>query len=278
MQESFAPSALGLTPIAVAIPCYRPHIQKLVRCLESIEAQTLKPEGVVVSCSSSREEDIPEGLASRFSFPLIVRTTPERRNAAQNRNTAAAILLDTFGAAVVSFFDADDVMHPQRLEFVRRVFMWLPGLKIVLHSFVCEEEVAGGEVVGEAAGGEAGGEAGREAGGEAGGEASAESAAKKFVPAWQTSFERLAVLRGVCRRAPSGCVVIEGQPWKRIHHSQASVRRSIVWSHRYPEEPRFERREDSLYCGMVVNDAGRDTAYIDLPLSWYAMEGKTIET
>ena len=39
--------------IGVAIPCYIYHLQKLKILLDSIQAQTLKPTHVVVSCSST---------------------------------------------------------------------------------------------------------------------------------------------------------------------------------------------------------------------------------
>lgn len=230
--------------VGVAIPCYLHHVGKLVRCLESVAAQTLQPAAVAVSCSSCTDADLPAGLASRFAFPLLVRTTPERRNAAQNRNAAAALLAASFPVEVVSFFDADDVMHPQRLEMVRRAFVWLPGRRIVLHAFVTPEDGA------EAA--------------EPGG-------------AWSARLERLDVLPDACRRAPSGCVVVADDPRRRVHHAHASVHRSVLAAHRFPEDARLERREDSLYCGDVVAACGASaTAYIEQPLSWYEMEGATV--
>lgn len=229
------------TRVGVAIPCYLHHVPELLRCLASIARQTLAPEGVVVSCSSCSSADVPADLASRFSFPLLIQTTPERRNAAQNRNAAAAILASSFAVEVVSFFDADDVMHPQRLEFVRRAFAWLPGRKVVLHAYEegCEEAAA----------------------------------------AWSSArFDRVDVRPGVCRRAPSGCVVVDGDWGRRIHHAHVSVHRSVLDGHRFPEDARLERREDSLYCGEVVHACGaHTTAYIEQPLSWYAMAGRTVE-
>lgn len=95
--------------VGVAIPCYKYHIPLLKRCLDSIEAQTRKPDQVVVSCSSCESSDIP---SFAYSFPLKILTHSQRQNAAQNRNRAAAELTTD----IVSFFDVDDVMHPQRIE------------------------------------------------------------------------------------------------------------------------------------------------------------------
>jgi len=103
--------------VGIAICCYQGHIPHLKRLLDSIERQTRRPDQVVVSCSSSRPEDIPYRQED-YSFPFEIRTCEERRNAAQNRNRAAAELTTD----VVSFFDADDTMHPQRIDFIYRCF------------------------------------------------------------------------------------------------------------------------------------------------------------
>lgn len=85
-----------LTPtIGVVLSCHN-H-----RCLESIESQTIKPTKVVI-CSS---------------------------DTAQNRNTEASYL-DT---DILAFFDGNDVMHPQRIEFLLECFR--KPCDIVLHSF-----------------------------------------------------------------------------------------------------------------------------------------------
>lgn len=97
--------------IGVAIPCYKYHIPLLKRCLDSIEAQTHKPDQVVVSCSSCEPSDIP---SFAYTFPLKIVTTEQRQNAAQNRNRAAAEV----ATDLVTFFDVDDVMHPQRMELL----------------------------------------------------------------------------------------------------------------------------------------------------------------
>lgn len=114
--------------IGVAIPCYIGHIEQLQVLLESISNQTRVPDKVVVSCSSTVElPDLP-----KYDFDLTIVCDPTRKNTAQNRNIAAQ-LLDT---DVITFFDADDVMHPQRIEFIEQAF-W-EGADIVLHNFETE--------------------------------------------------------------------------------------------------------------------------------------------
>jgi len=114
--------------IGVAIPCYIGHINQLQVLLESISNQTRLPDKVVVSCSSTTEfPDVP-----KYNFDLTIVCDPTRKNTAQNRNIAAQ-LLDT---DIITFFDADDVMHPQRIEFIEQAF-W-EGADIVLHNFETE--------------------------------------------------------------------------------------------------------------------------------------------
>lgn len=117
----------AMTTIGVAIPCYGPHIAKLAPLLQSIEAQTRRPDQVVIMCSGARAADVAQ-VDRNWSFPLDIQTRTDRRNAAQNRNAAARILTTD----LVSYIDADDRMHPQRLEIVTQVFRDT-GVQVVLH-------------------------------------------------------------------------------------------------------------------------------------------------
>ena len=118
-----------ISTFGIAIPCYKPHIFKLKRCLESIEKQTVRPNTVVVVCSSSEPTDIPADW--NFSFPHKIITRLDRRNAAQNRNEAVRHL----STDIVSFFDADDIMYPNRIEILKQC-----SSDIILHSFTEETD------------------------------------------------------------------------------------------------------------------------------------------
>lgn len=119
-----------LPTIGVVIPCHKPYIIYLRECLDSIETQTAKPSKVVVVCSSSAPSDIPADF-SKYSFPLEVCVYKEKRNQAQNRNTGALHI----GTDLISFFDADDRMHPQRIELILKN---VNTADIILHSFTTE--------------------------------------------------------------------------------------------------------------------------------------------
>jgi len=103
--------------IGLAICAYKGHIPHLERLFASIEAQTRKPDMVVVSCSSTEPHEIPYSPES-YSFPLSLYTHSEKRNCAQNRNDAASKLTTD----IISFMDADDIMHPQRIEIILNSF------------------------------------------------------------------------------------------------------------------------------------------------------------
>jgi glycosyltransferase involved in cell wall biosynthesis len=113
--------------IGVAIPCYYGHIHRLTNLLDSIENQTFKPDKVVISSSSTKE--LFE--TKQYSFPLEIIITEEHKNAAQNRNIAASKLNDM---DYITFMDADDIMHPQRIEILLKIFQETE-CDIILHNY-----------------------------------------------------------------------------------------------------------------------------------------------
>lgn len=115
--------------VGVAICCYHGHISTLSNLFQSIDAQTRRPDQVVVSCSSTSPEDIPYDMGS-YSFSLQIVTCREKKNAAQNRNTAASYLRTD----IITFFDADDLMHPQRIAAIHRGFS-THDIYFMVHSF-----------------------------------------------------------------------------------------------------------------------------------------------
>jgi glycosyltransferase involved in cell wall biosynthesis len=105
-------------------------LNKLIELLDSIESQTILPSQVVVSCSSTNFE-----VNKSYSFPLQIITTKENKNAAQNRNIAAKHLPEM---DYITFMDADDIMHPQRIEILMSVIE-LHNSEIILHNYTDSE-------------------------------------------------------------------------------------------------------------------------------------------
>ena len=124
--------------IAVAIPTFIRDLQtgNLRRCLDSIEAQTRKPDMVVLSASSCTLHQLIEAIPSPYSFPLRVQLTDRKQSAAANRNVAISLLCDDLADTdIVSFFDSDDVMSPLRLEHIEHAFQDA-SCSYVLHNFI----------------------------------------------------------------------------------------------------------------------------------------------
>jgi glycosyltransferase involved in cell wall biosynthesis len=116
--------------IAVVIPTYKNDLQYLNRCLRSIEHQTRKPDLVAISASSCVEQDI---RLDAYSFPIRICFTAQAQNAATNRNCAAKLIGDN-EVDILSFFDSDDEMYPQRLEYLEKGFQETDCVLIV-HGF-----------------------------------------------------------------------------------------------------------------------------------------------
>lgn len=102
--------------IGVAIPCYKPHHHFLNRMIDSIVGQTRKPDQVVVSCSSWDYDGTREFNAA--GVPIKIVYARRRIVQAENRNIAASLL----NTDIISFIDADDSMHPKRLEYILHAF------------------------------------------------------------------------------------------------------------------------------------------------------------
>lgn len=102
--------------IGVAIPCYKPHHSFLNRLFDSIAAQTHRPDRVVVSCSSWSVDEVRELMV--HDIPVTIVYAQRRILQAENRNIAASLL----GTSIITFIDADDTMHPKRLEYILRAF------------------------------------------------------------------------------------------------------------------------------------------------------------
>lgn len=118
--------------ISVVIPCYPPHIKFLIRSLQTVAGQTLKPIEAVIGLSETSEEDGRQ-LELFFSklTPCRVITSTKKCPAAENRNNAMA----KARGDVIVFLDADDMMHPQKLEIVD-YYIKKTQSKLLLHGYV----------------------------------------------------------------------------------------------------------------------------------------------
>lgn len=219
--------------LGVVIPCYKPHLPKLVRLLESIATQTVAPDCVVVACSSATVADVAEifvGDRSALIRHVHWVLSPDRRNAAENRNAGVAVALAR-NMGAVTFMDADDIMHPQRCEAVLRALKG--GADLILHDYWD----------------------------------SPADLTRPFPFYGEIPIEYKCLVT-----APSGCAVHLADWTRRVHHSQVTVTRRVLERMTFPEGADYERREDAVFCGYVLS-MGFRSAYVPLVLSKYDEAG-----
>ena len=217
--------------IGVAIPCYYGHIEKLHILLDSIQSQSVLPNKVIVSSSSTHLFENKKV----YSFQLEVIISEEKKNAAENRNIAASRLLDM---DYITFIDADDIMHPQRIEVLLEVIKKYNS-DIILHNFFDESELNGNIF---------------------------------------NRIQNINVRTNTLIQSSSGCIThINGydDTVDRIHHSQVTVKKNIFEQIKFPEKIEFNRKEDCVFCHRVFSLPNIKNAYIQNKLTYYK-ESRTI--
>jgi glycosyltransferase involved in cell wall biosynthesis len=211
--------------IGVAVPCYHGHINKLYELLDSIENQTRLPNKVVVSSSSTKKIDI----IKKYRYDLAVIVMEEKKNAAQNRNIAAAQLNDM---DYITFIDADDIMHPQKIEILLDTFQKYDS-DIILHNFSMNKA----------------------------------NDTQAF-----NQIQDINVRTHTLIKSWSGCIThIRGydDSLDKIHHGHATVKKEIFDKVKFPEEPEFHTKEDCVFCYRVFSLPDVKNAYIQNELSYY---------
>jgi glycosyltransferase involved in cell wall biosynthesis len=210
--------------IGVAIPCYKGHLGALPHLLDSIEKQTRKPERVAISCSSTEPSDVSLSLDS-YSFPVELILHSDKKAAAENRNCAA----DHLTTDILTFMDADDIMHPQRLEVINTCFTKYTDVKILLHHYEMDATIS--------------------------------------LPHYENldcfHFNRLfRCPHGSTQHADYLFQSV-------VHNGQPSVTRHVFDQIRFDESPHAYTREDTLFCTTVISMFPYQTAYCPYKLSTY---------
>lgn len=219
--------------IGLAICAYKGHIPHLKRLFASIEAQTRKPDMVVVSCSSTEPDEMPY-LPESYSFPLFIYTHSGYKNCAQNRNYAVSMLTTD----IISFMDADDIMHPQRMEIILDSFTKY-DICIFMHNFKPFELIP-------------------------------------FEDQEQSvSFSPLSTYHFVLNRlyrCPWGSTQVRhevpGKPGD-IQNGHVSVLRSIFKEISFRETAEYHRRDDTIFATDVITKYPNQTCYCSEQLSAY---------
>jgi glycosyltransferase involved in cell wall biosynthesis len=221
--------------IGVAIPCYEGHKKNLIELFHSIEKQSVLPDKVVVSCSSSDEFELEGGP---YSFPIRLITHKEKKSAAENRNIATNILLEDGDIDYITYIDADDIMAPQRIEVIKKVIEETHS-EMIVHNFYFENEMVNMDM-------------------------------DNFQPI--SSIEYKVNIFTPC---PTGCLAFipgEYESHYHIHNSQVTIKKEIFHHVHFPEGGEYHRREDAVFCNRVIR-LGVKNAYIINKLSFYKPSG-----
>lgn len=224
--------------VCLIVPCVPSHVAHLPALLRSAVAQTLPPRAVVVALSEASASSCAATQRSlRAAFPtlsIFLTCTPSPALSSANRNRGArfaASLPDP--CSIFSFFDADDVMRPTRLEDVTRA-MALHGADAALHSFGTRSETVE--------------------------TADAEGAAHRL---WTPDELRAAHVAQKARKGP-----IHLQLRVPPHHGHITVTREAYEVETQDESTAFRRSEDSEYVRRLL-DKGRKVVYLEKDLSHY---------
>jgi hypothetical protein len=91
---------------------------------------------IVISFSGVGPKTPPLDISGILTTtPITILASPKPLLAGANRNAAAAKAV-ALGANILSFFDADDLMHPRRLELIEKAFTEHPEITGFIHHFI----------------------------------------------------------------------------------------------------------------------------------------------
>eukprot|EP01069_Polyplicarium_translucidae_P000099 Polyplicarium_translucidae@DN1056_c0_g1_i2.p1 len=137
-----APAQLGLgtaegrmtVPVSLLIPCVERHFSRMASLFKSVNSQTVMPVETLVALSiaSDKSAEFDWKDVTALGIPNLKLFVRGGRNfAGSNRQ----YLADQATGELLSFFDCDDFMHPQRTEILWRLFKQRPEVEALLHGF-----------------------------------------------------------------------------------------------------------------------------------------------
>lgn len=199
--------------IGVAIPCYSGHAHYIPTLLDNITSSTRKPDEIVISCSSSESNRILYFTYNDMDVRIWYST--ERLNQAMNRNRAASLLKTD----LITFIDADDLMHPKRIEYLCNAFESRPDIAAVYHSY------------------------------------SYEHVSKRDNPFWDEPVMNPLPNPMIKDPKAAGLMVLANPPPQyEHHHAHVTVRKPVFDSLKFDEDWRYYRMEDSVYGVKLLNN------------------------
>lgn len=219
-----------MLPISVVVPCFPRDTHKLKKCLDSMERQTVKPSEVIIGHSEislDACDNLKDSLGV-YSFVVLFAPTTKQCFAAENRNRACSYARCEY----ISFFDADDIMVPQRLELIWKIIN-LHNPHCVLHGYSGKQAIC-----------------------------------DHIIDIDHVKCVFGEELHDIAARTKRRHLHINGA----IHHGHSTVRRDVIERVKFNESDQYRIGEDSLFVREILEKYPRDKntmIFIDTPLSYY---------
>jgi hypothetical protein len=195
--------------LGVAIPCYSGHHHYIDSLLENIASSTVKPTQIVISCSSWNHNS--KLYADYKGISVIIWYSTQRLNQATNRNRAASLL----NTDLISFIDADDMMHPRRIEFLISMFEQRPDISVIYHDFLSQH------------------------------------VSTRNDPFWEEEAPNPLSNKIVKNPNAFGIMLVPTE--YPLHHAHLTVRKNVFDVFKFDEDWNVYRTEDSRYAALLAN-------------------------
>ena len=122
--------------ITLCIPCVDKHIPLLLKLLSTVDKFTRKPDKIMIGLSPKfndsdlfKEKNEILKLYPELPIDIIVQTT--KTNAAKHLNIMGKNVKEGY----IIRADADDIIHPQKIEIIEQVINKYPDTKLILHRY-----------------------------------------------------------------------------------------------------------------------------------------------
>lgn len=118
--------------VSLCIPCIPRDKEKLLRLMENVSNQSLKPMEVVISLSGEKytNDNFKNKLEKIAKVPIKIIYSSDKKTASENRNIAS----NNVKGDIISYIDADDLMNKNRIKRIVEIFKEY-DCNAVLHSF-----------------------------------------------------------------------------------------------------------------------------------------------
>lgn len=123
-----------LPMITLCIPCVDQHVPLLLKLLGTINDFTRKPDKIMIGLSpkfndSDLFDEKNKILQSYPELPIEIIVQTTQTNAATHLNIMGKLIKEGF----IVRADADDIIHPQKLEIIEKIVNKNPDTKLLLH-------------------------------------------------------------------------------------------------------------------------------------------------